>query len=64
MSKIKLTILQVGEENWATKENIPNNMEWLFIKPDQISDFVTTENNYLTSSKLLKNYLEKYLLFC
>lgn len=32
MSKIKLTILQVGEENWATKENIPNDMEWLFIR--------------------------------
>ncbi|HGD0618333.1 TPA: accessory Sec system protein Asp2 [Streptococcus agalactiae] len=59
MSKIKLTILQVGEENWATKENIPNNMEWLFIKPDQISDFVTTENNYLTSSKLLQKLPRK-----
>lgn len=45
MSKTKkdIRILQVGSDNWSKNHDVPDNMDWLYLRPETIAQFVDGE---------------------
>ncbi|MEQ9763916.1 accessory Sec system protein Asp2 [Streptococcus sp. ZJ151] len=43
MTDDKITILQVSYDNWQDSYQIPERLEWVHLKPDEIEDFIATE---------------------
>lgn len=45
MSKTKkdIRILQVGSDNWSKDHDVPDNMDWLYLRPETIAQFVDGE---------------------
>ncbi|MGT2799031.1 accessory Sec system protein Asp2 [Streptococcus marmotae] len=47
MSKKKIRLLQIGHHNWQDEAEIPENIDWIYLQPQEILSFLQAENKKL-----------------
>lgn len=61
--KKKIKIVQVGQTNWSEHYDIPEALDWLYLKPEEVEDFMADyqakKKAYKDEQKLLQELAEK-----
>lgn len=60
-TKKKLNIIQIGSKNWQGSCHIPDNINWLYLSPNDVETFVEEESAYRLAFKRQQKEIQRLL---